>query len=508
MSRLGFFACVLLAAGPADGAGFKGQTLTVPGNVGWLTHGDLDGDGAEDLVLSYVRGGGPGAQRNLAIFFRKDGGWGLRPDLTYRAPDVAAVFDLGDALPSPGLELLYWTPTGVYAQDFVNRKPTAPKALVKVETLVGPAERDELVQWDFMRVEPGQEKAWLLLLPDPRRVHVFRKRDQAWTEVATPIVDSPHLYDAESEVFRPSDDGGGYGNYAMRVLTLVPQLRLVDQTGDGRPDLVAHFEDQVEVHVGLPDGGFEEKARHRRFFALRSEEEHRTGEAFVQSYVRDFDGDGIADFCVRKNAGGLVQATSSILFFRGLRGGGFTETPVQVVESKGVASVVDFRDVDGDGRLELLTPRVRLSILAFIRAFTSRSLSVEVDILPGLGRSQTAFFADSPRQTLEFTLGLSFEGGFGVEGTPPLFGHDFDQDGHLDVLMSDGAERMVLHRGLAGEAEPFQKDGFIQLSGATSPTTLVLAPRVGAKPEVVVFYVGRKAQADELLWFRNDLTED
>jgi hypothetical protein len=500
---------LLLGAGTrvAGAAGFSSQTLEVPGHLGWVSHGDLDGDGAEDLVLSYVRGGGPTAQRNMAIFFRNEDGWGPRPDLAYRAPNVAAVFDLGEALPTPGVELMYWTPSGVYAQDFVDRKPTTPERLVEVETLVGPAEHDDLVQWDFLRPAPDGEGA-LMLLPDPRRLHVYRRKEKAWEKLGRVRISSPHLYDAESETFRPSDDGGGYGNYAFRVLTLIPQLRLIDQTGDGRTDLVAHFEDQIEVHAGLPDGGFEEEASHRRYFDLRTEEEHRTGEAFVQSYVEDFDADGIADVCVRKNTGGLVRARSNILFFRGMKGGGFSESPVQVIEDKGVASVVGFEDVDGDGRLELLRPRVRLSLIAFIRAFTSRSLSLQVDVTPGRGRSESAFFAREPRQTLEFSLGLSLEGGFGVEGTPPLFGHDFDQDGRLDVLMSDGPQRMVLHRGLEGKGDLFQEDGFIQLEGPTSPTTIVVAPEQGAPPEVLVFYVGRKDRANELLWFRNELGED
>lgn len=507
MKRLGLGILFATLPSLAGAAGFEARTLEVPGNVGWVTHGDLDGDGAEDLVLSYVRGGGPAAQRNVAVFFRNEDGWGPRPDLAFRAPEVAAVFDLGDALSSPGVELLFWTPSGVYAQDFVDRKPSAPKRVVEVETLVGPAERDDLVQWDFVRPAPDG-KGSLMMLPDPRRLHLHRRKGESWSKLDVVRIDAPHLYDAASDTFRPSDDGGGYGNYAFRALVLIPPLRLIDQTGDGRADLVTHFEDQVQVHAGLPGGGFEAEASHRRYFDLRTEEEHRTGEAFVQSYVEDFDGDGIADVCVRKNAGGLVQATSSILFFRGQKGGGFSDTPVQVIENKGVASVVAFEDVDGDGRLELLTPRVRLSLIAFIRAFTSRSLSLEVDVIPALSRSESAFFAEKPRQTLEFSLGLSLEGGFGVEGTPPLFGHDFDQDGRLDVLMSDGAKRMVLHRGLKGDGDVFQNDGFIQLEGPTSPTTIVLTPEEGAPPEVLVFYVGRKDRADELLWFRNDLVED
>src|SRR5262245_8772561 len=101
---------------------FEKQELSVPGHIVSMDWGDLDGDGWTDLVVAYRRGIGPEATRFLAIFFRGPSGYPAKPDLMLNAPQGAAIFDLGDALPSPGDELVYLTSFGAVAQSLAGRR--------------------------------------------------------------------------------------------------------------------------------------------------------------------------------------------------------------------------------------------------------------------------------------------------------------------------------------------------------------------------------------------------
>jgi hypothetical protein len=494
---------VVLHASPAWGAGFEPSTLSVPGGLRWVADGDVDGDGAVDLVVSYRRGGGSRAQRFLAVFFRRDDGFGSRPDLAFRAVATAAAFDLGDVDGRPGLEVLSWSEDGVYAQTLRARRVSQPYRIVEQATLVGQPEDDDLVHWDFMR-RFGENGEPTIILPGPGQLYLYRKRGPLWKLWAKPKVAPQQFYEAESDNFRPSDDGGGFGTYAFRILTLVPKLAIVDQTGDRRPDLVASFEDRVAVYPALSDGGLAERPVYAHDFGLRTPSEIESGEAYVQSQVVDLDGDGIADLALRKNAGGIRDAQSSIQLFLGRRGGGFEAQPSQRIERKGVAAVVGFEDVDGDGQVELLVPRLEISLFSIIGVFTSGKLSIDVDIYPRR-RGSDAIFDDRPRQTITVRIGVDFGDGGTVQGSTPILGHDFDGDGRRDVILSDGGERMRLHRGLkAGSDGYFQRTGFIELVGPGSPTTRALATGApDALPDVLVTYVSRKDLTGRMMVFRN-----
>ncbi|MGF1511212.1 MAG: FG-GAP repeat domain-containing protein [Myxococcota bacterium] len=506
MKRSFMFMLLFAAAHEAPAqtsSGFAAQRLEVPGSLRWVVYGDVDGDGAVDLVVSYRRGGGPKAQRFLAVFFRGTDGFSRRPDLAFQAIPVAAAFDLGDVDGKPGQELLSWTADGVYAQSLKGRRVSQPYRIIEMQTLLGSAEDEDLVHWNMLRpFGPGGMN--VIILPGRGRLHIFKKEGPLWKIWADLKFPNQSFYEPESETFRPTDDGGGFGSYSFRALTIVPKLSLVEQSGDGRIDIVAAFEDQVAVYVQEAAGGFKDEPDVQRYFQLRTEEELETGEAFVQSQVMDLNGDNIADLSLRKNTGGIRDAQSTIQLFLGQRGGGFSETPAQVIERKGVASLVGFEDVDGDGTIELLLPRLEISLFSIIGVFTSGKIAIDVDIFPrDLGGSD--LFSLKPKQTLTVRLGIDFDDGGSVQGGAPILGHDFDGDGRRDIILSDGGDRMLMHRGLeAGNDNYFQRSGYIELVGPGSPTTLALPTgSPDGLPDVLTYFVSRRKHAGQLLLQQN-----
>jgi hypothetical protein len=486
----------LAVPGWAAAQGFEAQTLRVPGTVQWVDHGDLDGDGWEDLVVSYRRGAGASAERFVAAFYRSAEGFGPRPSHAVRALPSAAVFDVGPSPDAGRDEILMWARDGVYALGFAGRRVSGPHVRIRGESLVGRPEDQDLPRWDFARTVDGRPT---LVLLGPRGLRIHRLEGETWTFRALVPVRPIELYDAETDTFRPGEDGGApVRNYAFRVTRMVPKLTFIDQTGDGRSDVVATFEDRVEVFAATADG-FGSQPVFRRGFGLRTRAEVENRDATLYSTVAHLDGDGVADLCLSKSSGGLTSFKSEVRLYRGVRGGGFETKPAQVFEAGGVGSLVSFVDVDGDGALEMLEPRAEISLTAMVRALFARSFQIEVDIRRRATRGP-AFFEPEVVQDLAARFDLDLGSSTSLRGSPPLFGHDFDGDGQNDVILPLGAERMVLHKGVDRTDRFVRPDGFVHLDGEASGTTLVLPTgRPDAPPDVLVYYVGRDDLRTRLL---------
>jgi len=490
----------LVGTAPAGGAAaapaFETQTLRVPGAVLWVDHGDLDGDGNRDLVVSYRRGGGPAAERFFAVFYRGAKGFGTRPSHAFRAPAGAVAFDLGPAPDGGRAELFLWAREGVFALAFAGREVDRPRALVTASSLAGAPESGDLPRWDFVRVVDGEP---VIVLPTARGVRIHRRGEGGWTLGSTVPVRPIELVDAETDTFRPGEDGGApVRNYALRVTRMVPKLTFIDQTGDGRSDLVSAFEDRIEVFAARKDGTFGVEPVFRRWFRLRTAEEIENRDATLYATVAHLDGDGVADLALAKSSGGLTTFRSEVRLHRGLEGGGFASEPTQTFEHGGIGSLVSFVDLDGDGRVEMLQPSAEISLAAMVRALFSKQFRVDVE-LRGHGGDDVPFETD-PRQRLAARFDLDFSASAGVRGSPPLFGHDFDGDGRPDALVPDGGERMALHQGLADSERFFRTEAFVYVEGPGSGTTVVLEPgREDALPDVLVYYVGRDDLHSRLL---------
>jgi hypothetical protein len=426
----------------------------------------------------------------------------------FRAPGAAAVFDVGPALAAdaeaPRDQLLFWAWDGLFSMSFAGRRVRGPKLELPARTLIGAPEEEDLPHWDFARRVDG---APLLVVPTSTCTRLYRPREGAWHRAATLPIRPLEQYDPETETFRPAEDGGApTRNYALRVTRSLPKLTFIDQTGDGRADVVASFEDRVEVYRGRLDGTVQPEPVARTWFRLRTPAEIENRDATLYSTVVHLDGDGVADLCISKSAGGLTTFRSEVQLYRGVRGGGFEPEPAQVFERASLGSLVSFVDVDGDGRAEMLQPAAEISLAAMVRALFAKSFQVDIRI--HRPREADGFFEPDPVQVLTARFDLDLGSSATVRGAPPLFGHDFDGDGAPDALMSDGGDRIALHSGVPADGtapkRPFRADAFVGLEGPTSGTTVVLpAGRAGGRPDVLVYYVGRDDLRSQLLVHAN-----
>ena len=496
----------LVGSGAAD-AGFRRRNLAVPGHVLWVANGDINGDGLIDMVVSFRRGAGPAAGRYLGVFVRRPVGLRVRPDLQIPAPKAAAAFDLGDVDGDGADDLVYLMSSGVFFQKVGAVGKAMPRVgplqrIVASPTLVVVPEEEDIVTWDFLRVIAPDEPP-TLVVPGRRRLRLFRRTGASWTPWSSVELWQWSYYDAESDHYRPSGRGGSSGRpYAFRVTTIVPNIDFLDQTGDGRPDLVTHYEDRIAVHAANDKGRFSDKPTLRQWLQVRNREELESRDQRVSGHVQDLDGDGVADFVVSKIGGGITTLKTEMRLFRGRRGGGFETAPAQVFKDRGFASLARFIDIDGDGQVEMVHPHAAVSIMGMTRAMLSSSLGIDVRIRRPA--SDGRFFEKAPKQTLDISIGLDLSSGAALRGAAPLFGYDFNSDGYRDVVVPDGGDKMVVHLGWATKRGRgwFNKNTRLALDAPGSNATRALPVSASKPPEILVYYPYRKALSGRLVIFQ------
>jgi hypothetical protein len=495
--------CLLASAQTASaGLRFVKAELSVPGQILWGDSGDLDGDGLTDLVLSYQRGTGPESQRFLAVFFRSEQGWPPKPDLLLTAPAAAVLFDLGDALPSPGVEIVYLTSFGVMAQSVAGRHAGQASTIVRARTVAGPAEEEDFLRWDFFRsLGPGQGD--VILVPTRGPLELWRLEEGTWKRWSKVKIQSFAYYDAESITYKAGRRGGGGARpFSLRVTTIVPTITLADQDGDARADLIATYEDRYAIHPMRPDGTISSTASQQRWLHMLTPEEQAARDTELTMDVQDIDGDGVADLSATKIGGGVTNLRSETRIYLGKKGGGFASSPVQVFKDSGFASIIRYIDLDGDGKNEMVHPFVEVSILSMSQVLLSSKMTLDLRIRKR-SSSPGKLFEEDPVQSLDMIFGLDFSTGGALRGAAPIYGVDFDGDGKKDVIICKGSEELELHRGTKNGDEPFEDDGSITLSAPVSRETYAVPQRADGKGlvDIVVTYTDQPKRAGKAVVF-------
>jgi VCBS repeat protein len=165
----------------------------------------------------------------------------------------------------------------------------------------------------------------------------------------------------------------------------------------------------------------------------------------------DLTGDGVPDVLIQAlRSSGVFDKSSELRLHPGAvtaTGLSFAPTPVSQVRSEGVQFGVTVRDLDGDGRVDLLAPSVRFTFTRVIAALFSGGFKFNLNFYR---QHEDGRFAEDP--DFDMSLRMAFDMGSGFVSQPVVELADLDGDGLVDLVVSGSDGELDLRHGIGGEA--------------------------------------------------------
>jgi len=322
---------------------------------------------------------------------------------------------------------------------------------IRIEPLTGSTVDQPVVEWPV----PGG----LPLPPRPRnlsRVEVVADWHANGRPTAlVPALDGARLVDLENGQTRslPLPVFADYRTWEPFIPATVqkwmlqevtwPSLARGDDNGDGRPDLFALSRWAIWIYHSGPEGLPDQPTRHIELLPFDEEDERRHEATAISYFARDLDGDGRSDLVLNTVSGGLLDGRSVTRVYLNPGGGvDLAVRPAVVRETRDGFSGVDFVDMNGDGREELVEATLDFGILQIVRMLLTRSIEARVSVLALDSESE-----DGTRTLFEDDLSvrLDFEQS-SMKGLVPSLG-DWNGDGLRDFFLPEGEDRIALRLG-------------------------------------------------------------
>lgn len=345
---------VLAAAG--EPKGFAETELVVPQNGSRLAFRDLDGDGAAELL--WIDPAGVGVR-----FLGADGRFSERDDLRLPWPGDDLAWDVGD-VDGDGAEEVLLLEAGRTLRAFGVAPPAegAERAFAPPRTVLEdaggrlPRGRRHVT---FARDVDGDGRLDLVV-PGSGSYRIFLAGAEGFA--------APIEVGFEAEIsYSTGDPERVDGELGMELS--IPWFSLEDVDGDGRTDLVSETDDAVAFHLASPElpaaptwrldkAALSEGAKGPR--DLDFEDLFALLEGNVAWRIADLDGVPPRDL--------IVQQGSTFKVWLGGARRGDAGTPDDVLKSSGHVLTFLLHDLTGDGRPELLMIRAeKLSLGRVIR---------------------------------------------------------------------------------------------------------------------------------------------
>jgi hypothetical protein len=288
----------------------------------------------------------------LTFFWQgSDSSFNTKQALVLELSPAVIQVDFGQVDGRPGLDVAVITSQGVSYYPYQNRSFGPQTELFRSESLYAVPRPDFIDYCDFVADWTGDGRDDILLYQFDHASLYAGQGGGVFGEPETlrlPI---------EIELGPPNPIRYIRPHPAFRVAYWAPQLNLVDTNADGRADLVATIGDQVAVFRQNPDGGFPAKPNQTFNLHLMNEEErdqHRDRQGISILEVADLDRDGRADLLSNKQEGSMTSRKSKVGIYWGSTGSWAKGKPDQVLALEKAAIGPLVRDVNSDGRQDLV----------------------------------------------------------------------------------------------------------------------------------------------------------
>lgn len=428
------------AAGPPPEIRFARVDLETEGRVTEVVARDLDGDGKQDLLV--VCG------RQALIFFQaQDGTWRRQAHQRFRLHPKTVLFDVGDVDGDGKQEIVLLQRDGIYAYSLREVRGQRlyglrAKQIVACPSFFTRPVQEEVRQKELLRDLDG-DGALDLIVPQREGFALVRALGQG--KFAPPAL----LAAPPEAVLNPGWDRLSGQLFAAYWF---PNPAVCQFDAEGAPEVVLAREGTV--HVYEREGPLPTKSRasytlpEQKIFS-RAVENPLELDFTMPLVIADVDGDGRVDVSSTHVGQGTTR-----LFRNGPDPAAAFAKPALTVRAKGVTFFSYFVDLDGDGRQDLILPRIdKVSVWTILKVLVTRSVPVEMLVYY---QRPDGSFESEPDQTreLEVPVAISSKGDrvrFGTSVVVAIDG-DYDGDGKKDLLFRQDEETLAVFRGLPNRA--------------------------------------------------------
>ncbi len=360
-----FAPLVVMAADPGPAGGFSVIFLAVHGRRIDTIAYDFTGDGRPDILNTSIDFDVDPPVRWFALHPQIQGGtYPEKPAQIWSVEPRCCSLMFGDVLPGGGIELCFIAPDGVYAYPAANGGVAEePIKLLHTRTYFAHPTNRSLPVWSwagdlskdglhdlivpapdgykiYFQTEPGKFGRVSMLESEMRNKTLAVRRQAAWSDMLA-----------------------AFFTYGEEL----PRITPIDLDGDGYVDLVSIDGNTVSSWRQAKPLEFHSTGRgwHSKNNVLALEEKTQKDVVNLSSVVfADINADRNTDLIVTKIYGevGLFDSIkTNIILCYGNGKGGFTADAV--INIDGVSNDPQIVDMNGDGRLDLMTSRLRTDII-------------------------------------------------------------------------------------------------------------------------------------------------
>jgi hypothetical protein len=479
-----FFLTILLFmafAASSWAQSFAIYDLQVKGSVVSVIPADLNGDQRVDLVVISKTGTFPNVVRWVSVFWQQEAGhFNQRPDLAWEMDPEATVIDVGPLSSEANHKaIVYLTGTEVRAYHLKAGARPSPTMLLKIPTATAFPEPGELPSWPLIYDWKGTGRAWLGI-PQFGQLSLSPLGSDGSLAAAetVQIYQPPFIFGMERDQRLVRD-------YSLQLVYRMPQLFVQDFNGDGRADLIAAWQDHLAVYLQDAAGRFPAQPSKTFHLDIRTDQEKARRSIFVSPLVADLNGDGRADLILTKMIGRVTDRRLVTMVYLN-RDGSLPSRPDARFEQEGFGTTLLVKDLNGDGKQDLIFPLVKIGVANIIRNLLSNR--VDVSLFAYLYREQGIYRA-SPDWIRSFSYQIDMSDGVMLEGAWPNIEGDFDGDGKADLLVARNDEIAIY---LATPGMFFAREPAVRLSIKTSPHLLVQDLRHQGRADIVMWSEGQR----------------
>ena len=471
--------CLNILARASWGQPFAAHDLHVSGTVVTVIPANLRSPRQQDLVVISRVGTFPEGVRWVSVFWQQEGGvFKAHPDLVWAMDPEATVIDVGALGGEQGRQsIVYLTGSEVRAYRLSGAATPVSTALLKIPTMTVSPEPADLPRLRLIADWKGTGQPWLGV-PQFGRLMLYPIGPDGPQGLGEAVsFHQPTLLFGSDQEHRLIRD------YALQLIYRLPWFFVRDFNGDARPDLIAAWQDHLAVYLQDDAGRFSQEPSQTLHFNVRTEQESDRRSVFVAPLVEDLDGDGRADLILSKMAGRLTDrriVTSVHLN----RTGSLLSRPDVRLEHEGFAATLFAKDLNRDGKRDLVIPLVRLGVRNIIRNLLSNR--AEVSLLAHLYR-ESGVYNSAPDWTRNFTYQIDMSDGIALQGVWPRIDGDFDGDGRADLLVAGDGEILVY---LAVPGTLFAPTPAARVAVKTSPHLVLADLTANRHTDIVLWHEG------------------